>query len=231
MALGPFVTYVPPGVYTRTLTEANAANLVAGIRIPVYIGVGQEELDQSDLELVRGSSSNLDQQIVNEDVSQRFVIDDTNPNFPTLGAADGVVAKFKVRNYPIVDGQGFGRTSNNVRTVTVTVDGEPQAVGAVRGADGYVTLQVPPPAGADIRCTYYFHRGDTAFTDDVSDQITDGQAELTTPAVAPFSIVADTTDTFALSVDGTAYTLTFTAGCYDPTNPPTSSFPKTSTAE
>ena len=217
MALGPFVTYVPPGVYTRTLTEANAANLVAGIRIPVYIGVGQEELDQSDLELVRGSSSNLDQQIVNEDVSQRFVIDDTNPNFPTLGAADGVVAKFKVRNYPIVDGQGFGRTSNNVRTVTVTVDGEPQAVGAVRGADGYVTLQVPPPAGADIRCTYYFHRGDTAFTDDVSDQITDGQAELTTPAVAPFSIVADTTDTFALSVDGTAYTLTFTAGSYTAT--------------
>jgi len=44
MALGPFVTYVPPGVYTRTLTETNAANLVAGLRIPVIIGVGQEEL-------------------------------------------------------------------------------------------------------------------------------------------------------------------------------------------
>src|SRR5512143_1386304 len=112
MALGPFVTYVPPNVYTRTLTEANVSNLVAGLRIPVYIGVGQEELEQSDLELVRGSSATLDQQIINEDVSQRFVADETNPNVPVLGAANGVLTKFMVRNSPIVDGQGFGRTSN-----------------------------------------------------------------------------------------------------------------------
>jgi len=80
VALGPFVTYVPPGVYTRTLTETNAANLLVGLRIPIYIGVGQEELTQSDLELVRGSSSTLDQQIINEDVSQRFVVNAVNPN-------------------------------------------------------------------------------------------------------------------------------------------------------
>ena len=39
MSLGPFITYVPPNVYTRTLTEANVANIVAGLRIPFVIGV------------------------------------------------------------------------------------------------------------------------------------------------------------------------------------------------
>jgi len=214
MALGPFVTYVPPGVYTRTLTETNAANLVAGLRIPVIIGVGQEELEQPDLELVRGSSATLDQQIINEDVSQRFILDDTNPIHPVLGAADGESAKFQTRNYPVVDGQGFGRTTNSPRSVAVTVDGQPVAIGSVQGAEGYITLQVPPPEGANIRCTYFFHRGDTAFTDDVSDQVAASQAELMTPGYAPFSIILNVTDTFSIIVDGVTSTLTLTAGTH-----------------
>jgi hypothetical protein len=212
--LGPFTTYVPPGVYTRTLTEANAANLVAGLRIPVVIGVGQEELEQDDLELVRGSSANLDQQIVNEDVSARFVVDFTNPNNPILGAANGVVTRFRVRNFPIVDGQGFGLVTNNVRSVSVTINGSPVAVGAVQGQGGYIILQVPPQVGDNIRVTYYFHRSDTAFTDDVSDQVTASQAELTTPGYAPFVITAGVTDTFILNIDGTDRTLSFAAGSY-----------------
>ena len=56
MGLGPFATYVPPGVYTRTLTEANVSNFVAGLRIPVYIGVGQEELSSSTLNLCAGQA-------------------------------------------------------------------------------------------------------------------------------------------------------------------------------
>ncbi len=217
MALGPFTTYVPPGVYTRTLTDANAANLVAGLRIPVEIGVGQEELDQLDLELVRGSSANLDQQIVNEDVSSRFVVDNTNPNNPVLGAVNGLITQFKVRNSPLVDGQGFGRVTNSIRSVTVTVNGTPVAVGSVQGQSGYVFLQIPPQPGDNIRCTYYFHRSDTSFTDDVSSQVTPTQAVLTTPGYAPFEIVAGTTDTFAFSVDGVAKSITFAAGSYSAT--------------
>ena len=59
MSFGPFATYIQPGVYSRTLTEANVASLIAGLRIPFIIGVGQEELEQDDLEMVRGSSSTL----------------------------------------------------------------------------------------------------------------------------------------------------------------------------
>lgn len=217
MALGPFVTYVPPGIYTRTLTEANAANLVAGLRIPVYIGVGQEELEQTDLELVRGSSATLDQQIVNEDVSQQFVVDETNPNVPVLGATDGSFLKVRVRNFPIVDGQGFGRTANSVRSVNVSVNGSPVAVGSVQGAKGYVILQVPPQPGDNVRVTYFFHRSDTAFTDTVSNQVSTDQAILTTPGVAPFDVVAGSTDVFSLKVNGSTSTLTFLPASYSAT--------------
>lgn len=209
---GPFSTYVPPGVYTRTLTEANAANLVTGLRIPVLIGVGQEELDQSNLELVRGSSATQDQQIIREDVSQSFVLDEANPNNPVLGAADGTAVKFRVRNRPIVDGQGFGRVTNDTRSVTVTVNDVPVALGQVRGQDGMVTLQVPPQPGDDVRCTYYFHRSDTVFTDDVSSQVTSELAVLTSPATETFEILAGTTDELILEVDGTDSTITLAPG-------------------
>lgn len=209
MSFGPSVTYVPPGVYTRTLTDANVANLIAGLRIPTLIGVGQEELQQTDLELVRGSSSTLDEQIVNEDVSGSWVVDETNPNNPILGANDGTRVKFRVRNLPIVDGQGFGRTSNDVRTVAVTVNGAPVAVGAVLGSKGYVVLQVPPQPTDAVRVTYFFHRGDTAFTDDVSDQVTTASATLISPGYEPFNIVAGTTDTFVLTVNGVTKTIVF----------------------
>ena len=93
MGLGPFSTYVPPGVYTRTLTEANVTGITNGLRIPAYIGVGQEELEQDDYEMVRGSSSTLDQQIVAEDVVESYIVDETNPNNPILGATDGTLTK------------------------------------------------------------------------------------------------------------------------------------------
>lgn len=211
MALGPFVTYVPPGVYTRTLTEANTANLVAGLRIPFVIGVGQEELEQIDLEMVRGSSSNLDQQIVREDDSQRFVVDETNPANPILGPANGLLTKFRVRNFPIVDGQGFGRVTNDARSVSCTINGTPVAVGGVQGQDGFVILQVPAQPGDDVRCTYFFHRSDTIITDDVSEQVTQTQATLTTPGFEPFIVSTGVTDTFVITVDGATSTITLAA--------------------
>lgn len=144
MGIGPLATYVPPGVYTRTLTESNVSAMVAGLKIPVLIGVGQEELEQNDLEMVRGSSSTIDQQIVKEDVTMSYVLDETNPSNPVLGQTDGTKTKVRVRNFPIVDGQGFGKVTNDIRSVTVTVNGVPVAVGSVNGSAGYVTLQIPP---------------------------------------------------------------------------------------
>jgi len=212
MSLGPFITYVPPGVYTRTLTEANVANIVAGLRIPFVIGVGQETLEQDDLELVRGSSATLDQQIVNEDVSLQWVIDSTNPNNLVLGAQDGTRTQFVVRNIPIVDGTGIGRVTNNPQTVTVTVNGIPIAVSQVNGAKGIVTLQVPTQPTDHVLCTYYFHRGDTSFTDDVSAQVTTTNAQLTSPGYEPFAITTGSNDQFIVIVNGVSSTVIFPQG-------------------
>ena len=212
MSLGPFITYVPPGVYTRTLTESNVAQLVAGLRLPVVIGVGQEELNQSNIALVRGSSSTVDQQINNEDVTLSWVVDDTNPNNVLLGAQDGTRVRFRVRHFPIVDGQGFGRVTHDVRSIAVTVNGLPTAVGQVTGLTGVVTLQVPTQPTDVVRCSYYFHRGDTAFLDDVSAQVTATQASLVSPGIGPFAITANLNDTLRFKVNGTAYVVVLSGG-------------------
>ena len=212
MAIGPFVTYVPPGVYTRTLTESNVANLVAGLRLPVVIGVGQEELNQNNVALVRGSSATVDQRINNEDITLSWVADATNPNNLVLGEQDGTRVQFRVRNYPIVDGQGLGRVTNDVRTVTVTVNGTPAAIGQVSGQRGLVTVQVPTQPTDVVRVSYYFHRGDTAFLDDVSDQVTTSQSILTSPAYGPFAITAGLNDSFRFKVNGGTYVVVLSAG-------------------
>lgn len=212
MAIGPFVSYAPPGVYTRTLSEANASNLVAGLRIPALIGVGQEELEQDDFEIVRGSSSNVDQNIVNEDVSESWVVDDTNPNNLILGAQDGTLTTFRVRNFPIVDGQGFGRVTNDTRTITVTVNGSPVALGSAQGQKGLVTLQIPTQPADAVRVTYFFHRGDTAFTDDVSTQVDQTNAILISPGYAPFNITTGINDQFIINVNGVVATIVLPQG-------------------
>jgi hypothetical protein len=92
------------------------------------------------------------------------------------------------------------------------VNGLQVSVGSVTGAGGYVQLQVPPQPGDNVRCTYFFRRTDTAFTDDVSDQVTSTTAELTTPATGPFTVVSGVSDTFILLVNGVERTILLTAG-------------------
>ncbi len=210
--LGPFIQYVPPGVYTRTLTEANVSNFTAGLRIPVLIGVGQEQLEQDGVELVRGSSGTIDEQIVNEDESASWVVNSVNPNNLILGAQSGTLVTFQVSNYPITDGQGFGRVSNTPTTVSVTVNGTPVVVATLQGSNGLVTLQVPTQPTDLVQCTYFFHRGDSSFTDNLSNQVTPTNATLISPGVESFNIVTGTNDQFVVTVNGVTATITLAPG-------------------
>jgi hypothetical protein len=212
MALGPFITYVPPGVYTRTLTEANVSNVTAGIRIPVIIGVGQEQLEQDNVELVRGSSGTVDEQIVNEDETANWVVNSTNPNNLILGTQNGTYTTFRVSNYPITDGQGFGLVTNKTTSVTVTVNGTPVVVSQVVGQTGLVSLEIPTQPTDQVNCTYFFHRGDTSFTDTLSNQVTPTNATIIAPGFEPYNIVTGTNDTFTVSVNGIQGTVTFPPG-------------------
>lgn len=212
MALGPFITYVPPGVYTRTLTEANVSNVTAGIRIPVIIGVGQQSLEQDNVELVRGSSGTIDEQIINEDETVSWVVNSTNPQNLILGAQNGTYTTFRVTNFPITDGQGFGLVTNKTTAVTVTVNGTPVVVAQVVGQQGLISLQIPTQPTDLVQATYFFHRMDTYFTDDVSAQVSLTNPTLISPGYAPFNIVTGTNDTFIFTANGVTGTVTLPPG-------------------
>ena len=213
MPIGPFTTYAPPGVYTRTTQEPVIGQLLGGLRIPVLIGVGRETLSQTDFELVRGSSSSADTPIFGEDPSGRWVTGGP-PNNPVLGVQDGSRSQFKVRNFPVVDGEGVGRTTFDVSKVSVFVNGDQTVVGAVDGANGLITLLVPPSPTDVVSVNYFFRRRDTRATDVVSDQVTDGSAVLVAPKAETYEIVAGTNDVLEVFVDDatTSVSITLTPG-------------------
>jgi len=213
MPIGPFTTYAPPGVYTRTIQEPVVGQLLGGLRVPVLIGVGQEALSQTDFELVRGSSSSADTPIFGEDPSGRWVVGGPANN-PILGIQNGNRATLKVRNYPIVDGEGVGRATFEVSKVSVFVNGEQTVVGQVDGPNGLITLLVPPSPTDVVSVNYYFRRKDTQVTDDVSEQVTDGSAILIAPKAETYDIVSGTNDTLEVYVDdATSFaSITLTAG-------------------
>jgi hypothetical protein len=211
--IGPFTTYAPPGVYTRTITEPVAGQIISGLRIPVLIGVGQETLTQTDYEMIRGSSSVADTPIFGEDAASRWITGGTISS-PTLGNQDGDLYQFRVRNYPIVDGTGVGRTTFEANRVSVTVNGEPTVVAAVDGTNGIISLLVPPSATDSVSVNYFFHRSDTRIIDDVSDQVTDGSAVLIAPKEETYIITTGTNDELYVYVNDAviANLITLTSG-------------------
>lgn len=204
----PGTNYAPPGVYTQTKFENPVQGVLAGLRIPVLIGPGSEILTQTDLELVRGSSSTVDQRIVQEDMANRAVVSISSTGAVTLGAFDGELRRVQVRHYPIVNGNGTGTTATKASSVSVTVNGDPVVVTSISGATGIIELAYGPNAGDNVRVTYFFKRTDTLITDDLSDQVTEDVATVYGLTGEPFTIVTGDNDTLSLTVDGTAVTVT-----------------------
>lgn len=212
MGIGPFTTYAPPGVYAQTVVEPAVGLLLGGLRVPVLIGVGKETLSQSNFEMIRGSSSVADTPIFGEDVSGRWISGGT-PQNPILGNQDGSKLKFKVRNAPIVDGSGRGATTYDASKVTVSVNGQQAVVAGVDGANGIISLLVPPGEDDIVTVNYFFHRRDTRTVDDVSDQVSDGPAILVAPKVETYSVIQGSNDRLLLTVDDvTPATIVLTPG-------------------
>jgi hypothetical protein len=86
------------------------------------------------------------------------------------------------------------------------------ALGGVQGQKGLITLQIPTQPADQVRVTYFFHRGDTSFTDDVSSQVTVANATMITPGYAPFDITTGSNDQFIINVNGTVATMTLPQG-------------------
>jgi hypothetical protein len=200
----PGSIYAPAGVYTRTNFDNPAQGLLAGLRIPMYMGTGSELLTQNDLEIVRGSSNTVDQRIVQEDETDRAVVSISEAGAITLGSFNGVLDRIQVRNYPIVTGNGTGTTATSTSAVSVTINDEPTVVLSIDGTTGVLKLATPPAATDTVRCTYFFNRTDTRTTDDVSDQVTTDAAILYGVVGETYTVVTGDNDTLALTVDGAA---------------------------
>jgi len=229
----PGQNYAPPGVYTRTLFENPFSGSIDSLKIPVFIGEGNEFLVQRNLELVRGSSASIDQRRVNEDMTGRAVVSISATGVVTLGDWDGVRTKLKVVNLPIVTGNGTGTVSNSRSDVSVTINGQPIVVLSVNGTTGIVELAQAPKAGDVVKITYFFNRTDTLITDDVSDQVspeaafvraTSGIADVNAPdnqgttinihgdILGPTGEVAvEANNVLSLIIDGAAKTITIPA--------------------
>lgn len=213
----PGSTYAPPGVYTQTLFENPLSGQIDLLRIPVLIGEGSELIPQSNLEVIRGSSSSVDQQVYLEDETGRAVSSVLADGSIVLGDFDGSLTKLQVRNYPIVNGKGSGTTTTDRSSVQVRVNNQPIVVRSVSGANGVIELAQAPKVGDTVQVTYFFNRTDTLITDNLSSQVTDEDAkiyaqsgilDISVGGSETFDIVEDSNDTIILTIDGTVYGIT-----------------------
>jgi hypothetical protein len=155
MGIGPFPSFVFPGVYSQTLDQAPTATAAGELRIPAFIGVAADTIPVPNYEMIRGSSSMADNP-VNENVSSQFT---------------GSERKIQTTYYPIVKGDGNGTTTNNTNDIVVTVNGNPVPVASVTGASGEIYLVEIPSSGDAVLVGYYFKRKDDLHTaEDISDQ-------------------------------------------------------------
>jgi hypothetical protein len=202
MADFPGNIYAPPGVYTRTLFQSPVGGVLAGVRIPVIVGTGNELLQQQDLEVIRGSSSSVDQQVPQEDMTGRAVVSISPMGQVTLGAFNGARRQVQVRNFPITNGEGSGTVATDPSSIFVTINGRPDVVLSVSQADkGIIELSTAPKLDDDVRITYFFKRTDTQTTDDVSDQVTPAGAILNGAIGGDYEFLS-TNNSLNLQVDG-----------------------------
>jgi hypothetical protein len=154
-SIGPFPSFVFPGVYTETLNEAPRVTAAGGLRVPAFVGVADEVIPVTAYEMIRGSSSMADNLVVKEEMisSLTYPIDGSNRNF-------------RVTMYPIVTGQGTGTTTTDPNNVKAYVNSESVPIATVTGATGIVTLVTAPATGDLVEISYYYKRNDTLVTDE-----------------------------------------------------------------
>ena len=152
-----FEQYTKPGVYTRETVEDPGTILFGDLRIPVFIGEGEETTSYKNIELHRGSSSVADDLVVKEDVSDQVT---------------GFTREFHTTYFPVVKGDGNGTVSSTATDVVVLADGIPATVTSLNGETGVFQLHDMYAVGTVLTITYYFKRVDTLKeNEDLSNQV------------------------------------------------------------
>jgi len=173
---------------------------LSNVRIPVFVGTGNEILTRFDLELIRGSSSFSSQFVPDEDMTGRSVVTITTAGQVILGDFNGERRRVQVRNYPIVD-----PTTNELvvdpSSISVLINGRPDVVLGVADANlGVIEISTAPELNDEVLVSYNFKRTDTQITDDVSEQVSPLPASLAGAQGDSF-VFTTTTNIFRFRVD------------------------------
>ena len=142
-----FAQYTAPGVYTFETVSNPGVITYGNIRLPVFIGEGQETFSVINTEMHRGSSAYADDLVVQE-------------TLPVLTVGQ---LNFQLTYTPIVTGNGTGTLTNTPTDITVTLsDGQtPVVVTGLNGTTGAFSIFTVYPVGTELLVTYYFKRKDT----------------------------------------------------------------------
>ena len=198
--------YAPPGVYTQTVFDSPLPSSNFTGQIPLLLGAGKETIQSVGVQMIRGSSSSVDQRIVNENMSGRAVLGFNPDGTPILGNFNGTATKVQVQKFPMVDGTGGGVVATDSSSVTAYVNGQVTVVLSVDGAKGIVELASTPAITDTVLVSYFFKRTDTLIeNEDISSQITTTQAEII-GSNGSFDFDA-LSNVFVFLVDGVQYSI------------------------
>jgi hypothetical protein len=148
--------YAPPGVYTQTVFDSPLPSSNFTGQIPLLLGAGKETIQSVGVQMIRGSSSSVDQRIVNENMSGRAVLGFNPDGTPILGNFNGTATKVQVQKFPMVDGTGGGVVATDSSSVTAYVNGQVTVVLSVDGAKGIVELASTPAITDTVLVSYFF---------------------------------------------------------------------------
>lgn len=152
-----FEQYTKPGVYTRESVEDPGIILFGDLRIPVFVGEGQETFSFKNTEMHRGSSSVADDLVVKENLSDQVT---------------GFTREFILGYKPVVKGDGTGTMTSTPSDIQILWNGVPATVTNLNGETGHFFTHSIPVPGDSLVASYYFKRKDTFILDeDLSGQV------------------------------------------------------------
>lgn len=177
--------YNEPQVFVDTQEEQTQPIVDGHSKVVALVGVADEVKIAMGVEVIRGSSSSMDNPVYDLDLSNQVL---------------GTNSEFVVRPAPIVDGAGKGVITDDPSKVQVQINGEDVPVYSVKGATGLIRLVTAPMLGDRVTVSYFFKKKDTLVSNE------DLSSQVPTPAklIVPLSLTPAVSLSMKLSNPGPA---------------------------
>jgi hypothetical protein len=137
---GGIITYNVNDVVVKVNGEQAIVAKVDGLNGKVTLALAPKSVDVTTITYWYKKT---DTKVIDENLSSQIDVD---------------TKTFFTHFSPIVDGTNAGKTTTNVNSITVKVNGSIVEVANLNGSDGAFTLKTVPPLSATLTVTYYFNK-------------------------------------------------------------------------